>query len=74
MVLGLIHPWNTAAAPCPSTLQQNKAPESCRAGSGPHTPVAPLHTHRNAVVQLQTSDIAKSEDDACSIGPADAFS
>lgn len=39
-----------------------------------HAPVARLHAHRNAAVQLQPSDVAEPEDNARSIGPADAFS
>lgn len=58
------------------TIPEQTAPEAPELQScqWPHTPVTPLHAHRNAVVQLQPSDVAKSEDDACSIGPADAFS
>lgn len=38
-----------------------------------HPPVAFLHAHGDAVVQLQPGDVAKSEDDAGSVGPADAL-
>lgn len=52
---------------------QTAAPQSHRADTA-HTPVSRLHAHRNAVVQLQPSDVAEPEDDARSIGPADALS
>lgn len=52
---------------------QTAAPQSQRADTA-HTPVSRLHAHRNAVVQLQPSDVAEPEDDARSIGPADALS
>lgn len=38
-----------------------------------HLPVARLHAHGDAVVELQPRNVAQPEDDACPVGPADAL-
>ena len=38
-----------------------------------HLPVARLHAHGDAVVELQPRNVAQPEDDARPVGPADAL-
>lgn len=72
----LLAPWiSEATDEMISTSETNKITSECGVSveKPRHLPVALLHAHGDAVVQLQPGDVAEPEHDAGSIGPADAL-